>query len=285
MALELVTHGLLGDQNKLLLGESFTFDPGVANGSEGTSRLLRVGPSVAITARAQYAQQQAIVAVNSVPTSRPALGLLLQSVARVKLQFHSGRSMFGVVQDALPPPPISPHIGSLLTPEIWLDADSNVFTIPASVAFELSFYHYASSILPFTAGQPLGAAYRVNSGYSYGTPKSQLATYTDNTMRFQPSDPAQISALWARPQFANSLRLNFATLFSTSLLGGYALIIFIDGFGNRCKTCHITFPFSGDSPLITWPNGANYVYVQVDTVTVPGPGSTLEITPLNYLSL
>lgn len=275
-------YGVLGYNNRELLGESFIFAPGVANGTEGLTWSQFQGPLIALTALRQWDSNQMQIGVSATPLNSLGGSNLIQQSLRMYLEFTSGRALFGVMQEPPPFPPTPPGVATMsrTSTAVKVDANGSVIALPASLGFRLRFEHYSSNSLPFVAGDSFGCSYRVNVGYSYGSPKSFSSVYTDNMAVMAVNQ----YCLWAKPQFAKSVHFDISRT-PTSSLGGYLNVVFIDSYSRSVKEVHITMPLNGDCPEIQWPSGAYYMIVDTFGLTIGAPATDIVIAPVNAIIL
>lgn len=287
-------NGLFTRKNRdLVRGNSFVINPGTALGGEIIQIQNPIGPRFILTAEHEWDPQMSCVTITATPKTVPQSFLadfLGQTVLHCTLSFTGGNSSFGVPKESPPPPPFGGvQVNTNLSQGIKLDANNALFTLPAALGFQVGFSHtclaYHHSALH--AGTEFGPQYRVNIGYSYGTPKSIQSTYTDLTSYFElGAGPipvwAQKQQIWAKPLFAEAFSIRIDS--NPNTLSGYINVTFYNSSPVAVKTCSYTS--FNSFPLIQWPQDADYVMIDVINLSFVPPGAGLiAITPVHAIRL
>jgi hypothetical protein len=277
-------NGLFGEKNQPIAGDSFILDPGKSSGNEGYFFSKDYDKFLFLTAVQKYNMMHSSMTVSAFPISNPITGLYQgQQVLQLKLSFISGNSNFGDVRD---PPSISGGITLVngLRPDIIIDAHNAVISLTAASSFRVRFYTFTKRYTtsgPFIRNEPLGVTYRVNAGFSYGTPKSIQSWCTDITQEMVCKNGTGVTAaVWAKPQFAEALTLDLNA--DIENFSGYILLNFKDANYNDICWKRYTAPFS-TFPLIRWPSNAYYVRILTSELVSSTPNDVVLLNPVHAI--
>jgi hypothetical protein len=277
-------NGLFGEKNEPLVGDSFILDPGKASGNEGFFFSKDYDKFLFLTAVQKYNMVHSTMTVSAFPISNPINGLYIaQQVLQVKLSFISGNSNFGDIRE---PPSLTAGITLVhgLTPDIVIDAHNAIISLTAASSFKVRFHTFTKLYTvsgPFVHNYPLGVTYRVNVGFSYGTPKSIQSWCTDITQEMVCKGGIGIDdAVWAKPQFAEALTIDING--DIENFSGYILLNFKDANYNDICWKRYSAPFSS-FPLIRWPTNAYYVRIITSELVSSTPNDVFNLNPVHAI--